>query len=272
MHNISDMFKNGLLHGKKGLVMGVANDKSIAWSIAQAAHACGAEIAFTYQGEALLKRIKPLAESVNSNLIIECDVTDQDAVDTAFNRIKEEWGGIDFLVHSIAFANKEELQGRYVDTKMENFLSSMNISCYSFTAVAKKAAQIMSEDGTMITMSYYGAEKALPNYNVMGVAKAALESSVKYIASDLGQDGIRVNAISAGPIKTLAAAGIGGFRDMLKVAKDISPLKRNTTTEDVAKTALYLLSDLSSGVTGEILHVDSGYNIVGMPVMKTSEG
>ena len=253
-----------LMKGKRGLVMGVANDKSIAWGITQYAAAQGAELAFTYQGEALAKRVKPLAESVGSDFLMECDVTDMDSMDAAFKTIEEKWGQLDFVVHAIAFSDKEELKGRYVDTSLDNFLNSMNISVYSFTAVAKRAAPLMKEGGSLLTLTYYGAEKVTPHYNVMGVAKAALEASVKYLAVDLGGDNIRVNAISAGPIKTLAAMGIGDFRYILKWNELNSPLKRNTTIGDVGGAGVYLLSDLGSGCTGEVLHVDSGYHVVGM--------
>jgi len=258
------IFQGDLLKGKRGLIMGVANDKSIAWGIAQQAHAQGAELAFSYQGEVLEKRVTPLAESVGSNLILECDVTNQDSIDGLFDRLKKEWGKIDFVVHAIAYSDKNELKGRYVDTSLDNFLMTMHISCYSFTAIAKKAAEIMTEGGSLVTLSYYGAEKVMPHYNVMGVAKAALEASVRYLAADLGRDDIRVNAISAGPLRTLAAAGIGDFRYMLKWNEYNSPLRRNVTTTDVGRSGLYLISELSSGVTGEVIYVDSGFHVVGM--------
>ena len=254
----------GLLSGKKGLIMGVANERSIAWGIAKACSSEGAKLAFTYQGEALKKRIVPLAESVGSNLTLECDVGDQLAIKETFTRIKETWRNIDFLVHAIGFSDKTELRGRYVDTSLENFNMTMNISVYSFTAVARQAEKLMPNGGSMLTLTYYGAEQVMPHYNVMGVAKAALETSVKYLAEDLGKDNIRVNAVSAGPIKTLAASGIGDFRYILKWNELNSPLRRNVTIDDVGKSALYLLSDLGSGVTGEVLHVDAGYHVVGM--------
>ncbi len=254
-----------LLEGKKGLIMGVANDKSIAYGIAQACKQHGAKLAFTYQGEVLKKRITPLAESLDSSVIIECDVTNEKAVDQTFEQIEQQFGELDFIVHAIGFSNKDELRGRYVDTSKENFLLTMDVSCFSFTTIAKRAAKLMKNGGSMLTLSYYGAEKAIPNYNVMGVAKAALEASVKYLAVDLGSENIRVNAISAGPIKTLAASGIGDFRAVLSYNAENAPLKRNTTLEDVGGSAVYLLSDLSSGVSGETVHVDSGYHVIGMP-------
>jgi enoyl-[acyl-carrier protein] reductase I len=256
--------KGNLMAGKKGLIMGVANNKSIAWSIASAAHAQGAELAFSYQGEILQKRVEPLAESVGSNLVIPCDVTDDESIDSLFATLEKEWGKIDFVVHAIAFSDKEELKGRYINTTLENFTRTMQISCFSFTAIAKRAAAIMNDGGSLLTLSYYGAEKVMPHYNVMGVAKAALEASVRYLACDLGKDNIRVNAISAGPMRTLAAAGIGDFRYMLKWNEYNSPLKRNVTSDDVGKSGLYMVSDLSSGVTGEVVYVDSGYHVVGM--------
>ncbi len=254
----------GLMAGKKGLIMGVANQKSLAWGIAQAVSAQGAELAFSYMGEALEKRVKPLAEQLGSNLVLECDVSDQASIANLFAELKKQWDEIDFVVHAIGYSDKNELRGRYVDTSLDNFLKTMNISAFSFTAVAKEAAAMMSEGGSLLTLSYYGAEKVLPHYNVMGVAKAALEASVRYMARDLGPDGIRVNCISAGPVKTLAASGVGDFRYILKWNEYNSPLKRNITNEDVGKSGLYLLSDLSSGVTGEIHYVDAGYNIMGM--------
>ncbi len=263
--------KGELLRGKKGLIMGVANNKSLAWGISHACHLQGAELAFSYQGEALEKRIIPLAESVNSTMLVACDVSDMRSVDATFEFIKKKWGKLDFIVHSIAFSNKDELKGRYVDTSLDNFLHTMNISCYSFVAIAKRAAELMSNGGSIITLTYYGAEKVIPNYNVMGVAKAALEASVKYVAADLGSQNIRVNAISSGPVKTLAASGIGDFRSFLKWSEDNTPLKRNTTLEDVGGTAVYLLSDLSSGVTGEVIHVDSGYHIIGMKMLDAED-
>lgn len=256
--------RNGLMHGKRGLIMGVANDRSIAWGIAAICAAEGAELAFTYQGEALEKRVRPLAESVGSTMIMPCDVTDDASLDATFAEIEKQWGKIDFVVHAIAFSDKKELDGLYLDTTRENFKRTMDISIYSFTAVAQRATPLMSEGGSLLTLTYYGAERVMPHYNVMGVAKAGLEASVRYLATDLGAKGIRVNAISAGPIKTLAASGIGDFRFILKWNEYNAPLKRNVSIEDVGKSGLYLLSDLGSGVTGEILHVDSGYHTVGM--------
>lgn len=253
-----------LLKGKRGLIMGVANNKSLAWGIASFAAAQGAEVAFTYQGEALEKRVKPLAESVGSTLVLPCDVTDMASIDTTFDTLEKEWGELDFVVHAIAYADKNELKGKYVDTSLENFLLSMNVSCYSFTAVAKRAYPMMKNGGSMISLSYLGAERVMPHYNVMGVAKAALEASVRYLAADLGEYNVRVNAISAGPVKTLAASGIGDFRYILKWNEYNSPLGRNTTLADVGGAGVYLLSELGSGTTGEILHVDSGYHVVGM--------
>lgn len=244
--------------------MGVANNRSIAWGIAKACHDQGAEIAFTYQGDALKKRVVPLAESINSNMVLPCDVTDSASMEAVFDRIKEEWGGLDFVVHAIAFSDKNELDGRYVDTTVENFNKTMEISCYSFTAVAKHAEKLMNEGGSLLTLTYYGAEKVMPHYNVMGVAKAALEASVRYLASDLGKQNIRVNAISAGPIKTLAASGISDFRYILKWNEYNSALRRTVTIDEVGGAGLYLLSDLSCGVTGEIHHVDAGYHVQGM--------
>lgn len=254
----------GLMEGKRGLIMGLANNKSLAWGIAQQLADQGAEMAFSYQGEALEKRVRPLAESLGSDFLIECDVSDMDALDTAFATLKERWETIDFLVHAIGFSDKNELRGKYVDTSLDNFLMTMNISVYSMVAVTKRAAEMMPEGGSIVTLTYYGAEKVVPHYNVMGPAKAALETSVQYLAMDLGPDNIRVNAISAGPIKTLAASGIGDFRYILKWNELNSPLRRNVTIEDVGGAGLYLLSDLSSGVTGEVHHVDSGYNVIGM--------
>ena len=254
----------GIMHGKRGIVMGVANDRSIAWGIADAIAKQGAEIAFTYQGEALQKRVTPLAESVGSDIVIPCDVSSDEAIDETFKLLKEKWNSIDFLVHAIAYSDKEELKGEYVDTTRENFYKTMDISVYSFTAVAQRAAAMMPNGGSMITLTYYGAEKVMPHYNVMGVAKAALESSVRYLASDLGDSKIRVNSLSAGPIKTLAASGIGDFRYILKWNQYNSPLRRNVTLDDVGGCGVYLLSDLSAGVTGETHHVDCGYHVVGM--------
>ena len=253
-----------LLAGKRGLVMGVANNRSIAWGIAKAAHAHGAEIAFSYQGEAIKKRVVPLAGELNSDVVVECDVSDMDSIDAAFAALGERWESIDFLVHAIAFSDRAQLTGRYVDTTVDNFTNSMLISCYSFTAVAQRAEKMMPNGGALLTLTYYGAEKVMPHYNVMGIAKAGLEASVRYLAADLGRSGIRVNAISAGPIKTLAASGIGDFRYILRWNELNSPLQRTVTTEDVGGSALYLLSDLGSAVTGEIMHVDAGYHVVGM--------
>ena len=259
------MATNSLMSGKRGLIMGVANDKSIAWGIAKAVADHGAELAFTYQGDALGKRVMPLAESVGSKIVLPCDVTDQASIDSVFTALQKKCGKIDFVVHAIGYSDKNELKGRYVDTSRENFLNTMDISCFSFTAIAKRASELMTDGGSLLTLTYYGSEKVLPNYNVMGLAKAALEASVKYIAVDLGKLGIRVNAISAGPIKTLAAAGgIGDFRYILKWNEHNSPLVRNVSTDEVGQSALYLLSDLSSAVTGEIHHVDCGYNVIGM--------
>ena len=255
---------NGLLAGKRGLIMGLANDKSIAWGIAQACAAQGAELAFSYQGDALLKRVQPLAASIGATEFIECDVGNEESLDRLFARIKEVWGKLDFVVHAIGFSDKNELRGRYVDTTRGNFNLTMDISVYSFTAVCQRAAAMMEPGGSLLTLTYYGAEKVMPHYNVMGVAKAALEASVMYLAEDLGKDGIRVNAISAGPIKTLAASGIGDFRYIMKWNELNSPLRRNVTQEEVGKASLYLLSDLGSGTTGEVLHVDAGYHVVGM--------
>jgi len=256
--------RKGWMDGKKGLIMGVANDRSISWGIAAACAAEGADLAFTYQGEALEKRVRPLAESVNSEIILPCDVGDDASIDATFAEIEKQWGHIDFVVHGIAFSDKKELDGLYLDTTRENFKRTMDISIYSFTAIAQRAAKLMNEGGSLLTLTYYGAERVMPHYNVMGVAKAGLEASVRYLATDLGPRGIRVNAISAGPIKTLAASGIGDFRFILKWNELNAPLKRNVSIEDVGKSGLYLLSDLGSGVTGEILHVDSGYHTVGM--------
>jgi enoyl-[acyl-carrier protein] reductase I len=255
---------SGLMAGKRGLIMGLANDKSLAWGISKALAAQGAELAFSYQGDALKKRVAPLAEQLGADFLIECDVADMDNLDRAFAEIEQRWGRLDFLVHAIGFSDKNELRGKFVDTSLENFLLTLNVSAYSFVAVTRRARALMPEGGSILTLSYYGAEKVIPHYNVMGVAKAALEASVKYLAMDLGPEKIRVNAISAGPIKTLAASGIGDFRYILKWNEYNSPLRRNVTIEDVGGAALYLLSDLASGVTGEIHHVDGGYNVVGM--------
>jgi len=256
--------KGTLLAGKRGLIMGVANNMSLAWGIAAACAAQGAELAFTYQGEALGRRVKPLAESVGSNIVLPCDVTDDAGMDATFAAIQERWGGLDFLVHAIGFADKNFLRGRYVDTPRAAFLQALDISCFSFTAVAQRAAAMMKPGGAMLTLTYLGAERVIPHYNVMGVAKAALEASVQYLATDLGTAGIRVNAISAGPIRTLAASGIGDFRYILRWNQYNSPLRRNVTIEDVGGAGVYLLSELASGVTGEVHHVDAGYHVVGM--------
>jgi enoyl-[acyl-carrier protein] reductase I len=253
-----------LMAGKRGLVMGVANDRSLAWGIAKAASEQGAELAFTFQGEALEKRVRPLAESVGSDFLLECDVTAEASLDRVFAAIAERWQRLDFLVHAIAFSDKEELKGKYVDTSRANFLRTMDISCFSFTDICRRAVPLMSEGGSLLTLTYLGAERVMPHYNVMGVAKAALEASVRYLAADLGGLNIRVNAISAGPIKTLAASGIGDFRYILKWNQYNSPLKRNVTIEEVGGAGVYLLSDLAAGVTGEVHHVDCGYHVVGM--------
>lgn len=253
-----------LMQGKRGLVMGVANDRSIAWGIAKAAHDQGAELAFTYQGDALKKRVDPLAESVGSSIVLPCDVTDLESIDAVFDTLKEKWGSIDFIVHAVAYSNKDELKGEYIDTSPENFAMTMNISCYSFTAICQRARPLLNEGASLLTLTYYGAERVMPHYNVMGVAKAALETSVRYLAEDLGKTGIRVNSLSAGPMKTLAASGIGDFRYILKWNEYNSPLRRNVNMDDIGGAGVYLLSSLSSGVTGETHHVDCGYNIVGM--------
>ncbi len=253
-----------ILSGKRGLVMGVANDRSIAWAIAKQCAEHGAEMAFTFQGDALKKRVEPLAASVGSSMVLPCDVTDMASVDAVFERLESDWGKLDFVIHAIAFSDKAELKGRYVDTSMENFDRTMNISCYSFTAIAQRAEKLMTDGGSMLTLTYYGAERVMPHYNVMGVAKAALEASVRYMAMDLGPKGIRVNALSAGPMKTLAASGIGDFRYILKWNEYNSPLRRNVSQDDVGRAGFYLVSDLSSGVTGETHHVDCGYHVVGM--------
>ncbi|PJI45326.1 enoyl-ACP reductase FabI [Ciceribacter selenitireducens] len=255
---------SGLMAGKRGIIMGVANNRSIAWGIAKACHEQGAEIAFTWQGEALKKRVEPLAQELDAFMAGDCDVTNLDSVDAVFKNLEDKWGKIDFVVHAIAFSDKDELTGRYIETTRDNFQRTMDISVYSFTAVAARAEKIMNDGGSILTLTYYGAEKVMPHYNVMGVAKAALEASVRYLAVDMGGRGIRVNAISAGPIKTLAASGIGDFRYILKWNEYNSPLKRNVTTDEVGKSGMYLLSDLSTGVTGEVHHVDSGYHTVGM--------
>ncbi len=254
----------GLMQGKRGLIMGLANDRSLAWGIAKALSAQGAELAFSYQGAAVEKRVRPLAQQLGAPLLVECDVSDADNLDRAFAELARSWPTIDFLVHAIGFSDKNELRGKYVDTSLDNFLLTMNVSAYSFVAVARRARAMMPNGGALLTLSYYGAEKVIPHYNVMGVAKAALETSVKYLAVDLGPENIRVNAISAGPIQTLAARGIGDFNYIMKWNELNAPLRRNVTIEDVGGAGLYLLSDLASGVTGEIHHVDAGYNVIGM--------
>ncbi len=254
----------GLMAGKRGLIMGLANDKSIAWGIAKALADEGADLAFSYQGEALKKRVDPLAAQLGSSLVLPCDVGDESSIELLFNRLEEEWGKLDFLVHAIGFSDKDQLRGRYAETTRDNFLKTMDISVFSFTSVAKRAAALMPDGGSMVTLTYYGAERVMPHYNVMGVAKAALEASVRYLAEDFGKDGIRVNAISAGPIRTLAASGIGDFRYIMKWNELNAPLRRNVTQEDVGNSALYLLSRLGAGVTGETHHVDAGYHVVGM--------
>jgi enoyl-[acyl-carrier protein] reductase I len=255
---------NGLLKGKRGLIMGLANNRSIAWGIARACRAAGAELAFTYQGDALKKRVEPLAAELGGLVVGHCDVTDQGSIDAVFAELGRHWNRLDFVVHAIAFADKDELTGRYIDTSEANFSKSMLISCYSLTAIAQRAEKLMGAGGSILTLTYYGAEKWMPHYNVMGVAKAALEASVRYLAADLGPQAIRVNAISAGPIKTLAASGIGDFRYILKWNEYNAPLRRTVTIEEVGDSSVYLLSDLSRGVTGEVMHVDSGYHVVGM--------
>lgn len=255
---------NGLMAGKRGLIMGVANNRSIAWGIAKACADQGAELAFTWQGDALKKRVEPLAAELGALMAGHCDVTDMASIDAVFAEIEKKWGKLDFLVHAIGFSDKDELVGRYVDTSHANFLRTMDVSVYSFTAVAQRAEKLMADGGSMLTMTYYGAEKVMPNYNVMGVAKAALEASVQYLAVDLGPKNIRVNAISAGPIKTLAASGIGDFRYILKWNEYNAPLRRTVTIDEVGQSGVYLLSDMSAGMTGEVLHVDSGYHVVGM--------
>jgi enoyl-[acyl-carrier protein] reductase I len=253
-----------LMAGKRGVIFGVANNRSIAWGITKACHDHGAEIALTFQGDAIKKRVEPLAAEVGSKLVLPCDVSDEQSVEAVFKALAYAWGTIDFLVHAVAFSNKEELDGRYVDTSKNNFTQTMLVSCYSFTSLAKQAEKLMPNGGSLLTLTYYGAEKVMPHYNVMGVAKAGLEASVRYLAADLGKENIRVNAISAGPIKTLAASGIGDFRYIFKWNEYNSPLRRNVSIEDVGGGALYLLSDLGRGVTGEILHIDAGYHVVGM--------
>ncbi len=253
-----------IMAGKRGLIMGVANNRSIAWGIAKACANQGAQIALTYQGEALKKRVEPLAQSLGSDIVLPCDVTDSNSMDAVFTNLQQIWGGLDFLVHAIAFSDKNQLDGRYVDTTEDNFNQTMNVSCYSFTALSQRAEKLMSNGGSILTLTYYGAEKVMPHYNVMGIAKAALEASVRYLAADLGKSNIRVNAISAGPIKTLAASGISDFRYILKWNEYNSPLRRTVTIEEVGAAGMYLLSDLSKGVTGEIHHVDAGYHVQGM--------
>ena len=255
---------SAIMNGRRGLIMGVANDRSIAWGIAAQAAAAGAEQAFTYQGDALKKRVEPLAASVGSDMVMPCDVTDEASIDSVFDTLKEKWGKLDFVLHAIAYSDKEELKGEYVDTSRDNFTRTMDISVYSFTSISRRAAAMMPDGGSLLTLTYYGAERVMPHYNVMGVAKAALEASVRYLAVDLGGRNIRVNGLSAGPMKTLAASGIGDFRYILKWNEYNSPLKRNVTLEDVGGSGLYLLSDLSSGVSGETHHVDCGYHVVGM--------
>jgi enoyl-[acyl-carrier protein] reductase I len=252
------------MQGKRGLIMGLANDRSLAWGIAKAVAEQGAELAFSYQGEALEKRVRPLAEELGSKFLLDCDVSNMDALDASFAELGKQWDSLDFVVHAIGFSDKNELRGKFVDTTLDNFLLTMNISIYSFIAVCQRARPMMKNGGSLLTLTYYGAEKVIPHYNVMGVAKAGLESSVKYLAMDLGPERIRVNAISAGPIKTLAASGIGDFRYIMKWNEYNSPMRRNVTIEDVGGAGLYLLSDLASGVTGEVHHVDAGYNVVGM--------
>jgi enoyl-[acyl-carrier protein] reductase I len=254
----------GILAGKRGLIMGLANERSLAWGIARAARAAGAELAFSYAGEALEKRVRPLAAELGSDLCVECDVSDAAAIEAAFAALGARWDALDFLVHAIGFSDKNELRGRYIDTGLDNFLMTMNVSAYSFTAVARAARPLLRPGGSLLTLTYYGAEKVVPHYNVMGLAKAALEASVRYLAVDLGPEGVRVNAISAGPIRTLAASGIGDFRYILRWNELNAPLRRNVTIEDVGGAALFLLSDLGAGVTGEVLHVDAGYHVVGM--------
>ncbi len=255
---------SGILAGKRGLVLGVANNRSIAWGIAKSASEAGAELAFTYQGESLEKRVRPLAQELGAAVVGHCDVTDEASIDAVFKAVEAEWGTLDFVVHCVAFSDRDQLTGRYVETTAENFSNTLLISCYSFTAIAQRAEKLMPHGGSMLTLTYYGAEKWMPHYNVMGVAKAALEASVRYLAADLGEKNIRVNAISAGPIKTLAASGIGDFRYILKWNEYNAPLRRSVTTEEVGESAAFLLSPMARGITGEIMHVDAGYHIVGM--------
>ena len=266
---MSDM--QALMSGKRGLVMGVANDRSIAWGIARMLAEHGAELAFTFQGGALEKRVRPLAASVGSTLVMDCDVTDDSSIEKVFGLLKQEWGSLDFVVHAIAYSDKEELKGQYLQTSRANFLKTLDVSCYSLTAVCQRAVPLMTQGGSVVTLTYYGAERVMPHYNVMGVAKAALEASVRYLAADLGGSGIRVNAISAGPVKTLDASGIGDFRYILKWNELNSPLKRNVTIDEIGGAGLYLLSDLSTAVTGEVHHVDSGYHTVGMVAVDAAE-
>jgi enoyl-[acyl-carrier protein] reductase I len=261
----------GMMQGKKGIIFGVANDHSLAWYCAQQMHKEGAELAFTYQGETLERRVRPLAESVNSTFVEPADLSDDAQIEEVFAKLQKKWGKLDFLVHAVAFADKKELEGHYVDTSRKGFALALDVSAFTLTAVARAALPLMTDGGSIVTLTYYGAEKVVPNYNVMGVAKAALEASVRYLAADLGSKNVRVNAISAGPVRTLAAMGISGFRDMLKNVADTAPLKRNVQAEEVGKSALFLASDLSSGVTGEILHVDCGYNVMGMSVPNKAE-
>ncbi len=265
MSDIAEFPKEGLMGGKRGLIMGVANDHSIAWGIARTLAAHGAELAFTYQGEAFGRRVTPLAQSVGGNIVLPCDVEDESSVDAVFEKLQEEWGSLDFLVHAVAYSEKTELKGKYADTSRENFVRTMIISCFSFTEVARRAAAMMPNGGSLVTLTYGGATRVMPNYNVMGVAKAALESSVRYLAADFGSAGIRVNAISAGPMRTLAGAGIGDARAMFAFQKRHSPLRRTVTLDEIGGSGLYLLSDLSGGVTGEVHFVDSGYNIISTP-------
>lgn len=266
----NSMKQQPLMAGKKGLIMGVANDKSIAWGIAQKIAEQGGEVAFTYQAESLERRVKPLAESIHSDLLLQCDVTDSQSLEDTFKKLSDEWGQLDFVVHAIAFSDKDELKGKYLNTSLENFLNTMHVSCFSFTDVCKQASQYMSNGGSLLTLSYLGANRVIPHYNVMGVAKAALEASVRYLAADLGEHDIRVNAISAGPIKTLAAAGIGDFRKIMKWNELNAPLEKGITLEDVGNSGLYLLSDLSKATTGEIHYVDCGYNNIGMINLKNT--
>jgi enoyl-[acyl-carrier protein] reductase I len=253
----------GLMEGKRAMVFGLANQRSIAWGISEALHQAGARLGFNYLGEALEKRVRPLAEEVDADLVVPCDVTDDDQVDAAFAAIEETWGGLDALIHSVAFADKDDLGGRFSDTSRDGYLKALEVSAYSLVHLARKARPLMRDGGSIVTMTYYGSEKVVPNYNIMGVAKATLEASVRYLADDLGPDGIRVNAVSAGPIKTLAASGVKDFRKLMKIVEDKAPLRRNVTQEEVGQTALFLCSDMGAAITGEVVHVDSGYNILG---------